>query len=288
MTVFRRFAAWPGVIAPAILGPILALYPEISTAQVEVPPIRYGTRPTLQPNRVGSFAARPFEYGRIARFSTRTGCNDCGIPPGNYDREIPTAGATAISFYPPITEIASQRPAPVVTASTSVSPAATITTAGIASPAIVNTAPSDSSFLQPDDSIVSKHFRLQTRRLLSGSFVLENPAVYVNRDGLALASGKIYQLGGPTGTDRGGRVRIEVRGYASALAMGSANFSQSRLPDDAVVLWSYSTEVWVPRGGPTNATVLNSSVDDVGIPGIQSTFARLTHVEVMITPRTVR
>lgn len=253
-------------------------------AQIQVPPLRYGTRPTLQPNRVGNFAARPFEYGRIARFSTRSGCNDCGIPPGEYDRETPVRGDSAISFYPPIAEFATRRFAtPVV--SESENPPATSDETAIT---VDNSPEIPSRIPQPDDSILSKHFRLQARRLQSKSFVLENPAVYVTRDGLAIASGKLYQTGGPTGTDRGGRVRIEVRGYGSALALGSANFSQSRLPDDAVVLWSYSTEQWVPRGGPTSATILNTSVDDVGQPGIQSTFSRLTHVEVMITPRTVR
>jgi hypothetical protein len=142
-------------------------------------------------------------------------------------------------------------------------------------------------FVVPSN-ILSKQFRIRQRRIESGAFVLENPAVYVQQNGLAMASGKLYQTGGPTGTDRGGRVRVEVRGYGSALVFSSRNFSSEKLPNDAVLLWTHEVEIWVPRGGPTNVQLLNTSIDEVNRPGVQATFSQLTHVEVMISPRMIR
>jgi hypothetical protein len=240
-----------------------------SRAQIRVDPPVPGIRPSLTPDRIPSFPRRPFEWGRRDEFHTRKGWNAGSLPAYNYDRQIPVAGATAFSFDP-IVETLSISPL-----SQAASRGPSLPPKGLGDPmALATNLPATAL------PVARKRFQMRANQIVADSFVLRQMRVSALEEGGLDASAEVFHTGGPTGTDRGGRALLRVRGYSAARGLP--------FDGDGVVLWETTQTVWIARGGPTVVDLLGPEARFVYRARIASTFDELTHVAVTIEPLTIR
>ncbi len=137
----------------------------------------------LQPSRAGSFQRRPFNWGRIPERHSRVTRGVGSLPIHPYGLDTPRTSVSAVSFYPPVQNVASLLVAP-------------------------GNARTPVNF---------KRFHLQSPRLVTGSLSLEQIGVIVYETGQIAASGRIQSSGGPTGASKGDRAVVEIRAYNADL-----------------------------------------------------------------------
>ncbi len=102
--------------------------------------------------------------------------------------------------------------------------------------------------------------------------------VLYQTDGRLVATGRITHSGGDGGLI-GNNVTIRIRAFVAA------SNDPTRIPPDAVAIWTTEHELWVPRGGPQAIELVPTSKQLHQSERLKAHFEDITHLEVELNYR---